>query len=626
VVGGRVLDPAGNPVKGARVYLLYLSRGKPKVRATTGADGRFRFTTTEADFRAYPDPNPWQYATIMAFAKGYGPAAPARPGKAEAARDVQLRLVKDDVPVKGRILDLQGHPVKGATVQVQTLMAPAKGDLTAWLTALKGSRDNALSVDMRLLTYFPNDLGKYFPTVKTGADGRFQLRGLGRERVAQLRIEGPTIETRLIHVRTRPGDPILARLEAHNPGGERRTYYGADFTYAAGPTLPVSGVVRDKDTGKPLAGVLIQSEILAGNNVMGNSLVSTTTDKQGRYHLTGLPRRKGNQIKAVPADEQPYLHSVRPVPNPFGTKPVTIDFSLKRGVVVSGRVTDKATGKPVAAGVEYFVFADNPYRKEAAGFTAETRFYTRPDGLFRVVVLPGRGILACRAGDMRYVHGFGADKIKGVNAQGSFPTFPYSCWSGSYNTVAEVNPDKKAVSLTCDLVVTEGRSLAGTVLGPDNKPLAGAQVAGLTENEWGGAGPPLKTAVFQVRNLVAGRSRTVIVRHTGKRLAGYATLRGDEKGPVRVKLQPWAVVTGRLVDEDGQPRKGANLLYWSAPSLAASGLRTDKEGKFRLEGLTSGLKYSLAVVRVANVLEGRVFQDLTVKPGQIRDLGDVRAK
>src|SRR5262249_31119532 len=161
--------------------------------------------------------------------------------------------------------------------------------------------------------------------------------------------------------------------------------------------------------------------------------------------------------------------------------------------------------------------------------------------------------------------------------------------------------------------VTEGRSLPGTVLGPDSKPLAGAQVRGLTEYEWGGWGPALKTANFTVRQLIAGQSRTVIVRHTGKRLAGYYTLRGHVHGPVRVQLQPWAVITGRLVDEDGRPRKEVSMTFWSVQSQRGGGLRTDKEGKFRLEGLTPGLKYGLAVVKFSNVLEGIVFKDMTVK-------------
>ena len=29
-----------------------------------------------------------------------------------------LRLVKDDVPIRGRVIDIQGRPVAGATVQL----------------------------------------------------------------------------------------------------------------------------------------------------------------------------------------------------------------------------------------------------------------------------------------------------------------------------------------------------------------------------------------------------------------------------------------------------------------------------------------------------------------------------
>ena len=44
--------------------------------------------------------------------------------------------------------------------------------------------------------------------MKTGADGRFLIAGIGRERVATLEIQGPTIETVLVAVRTRPGATI----------------------------------------------------------------------------------------------------------------------------------------------------------------------------------------------------------------------------------------------------------------------------------------------------------------------------------------------------------------------------------------------------------------------------------
>src|SRR5205807_879338 len=59
---GRVLDPDGKPLAGAKVYLLDQSSAKepPKVRATTDADGRFGFTIARADIKliSYMT-NPW---------------------------------------------------------------------------------------------------------------------------------------------------------------------------------------------------------------------------------------------------------------------------------------------------------------------------------------------------------------------------------------------------------------------------------------------------------------------------------------------------------------------------------------------------------------------------------------
>jgi len=82
------------------------------------------------------------------------------------------------------------------------------------------------------------------------------------------------------------------------------------------PTKPVVGVVRDKDTGKPLAGVRVRSHRIAGAIDL-NGLVRTTTDKEGRYRLIGLPKGDGNAIIAethgrLPrTDDLPYLAAIQ---------------------------------------------------------------------------------------------------------------------------------------------------------------------------------------------------------------------------------------------------------------------------------------------------------------------------
>jgi hypothetical protein len=276
VVHGRVLDPAGKPVPRAKLFLCYYSAQPARARAVTAADGRFRFTVPLADLsRSWDDP--WRAAAVVAVAPGYGPAI-VRPSKPAEVRDLTLRLVRDDVPIKGRILSLEGTPLAGITVRVTGLRVPPRGSLTAWLEALKADNKDGIALENKHLTVLlANNLGDLFPPVTSGADGRFQIKGVGRERVADLRIEGPTIETSQVRVRTRAGATLLAQEERNYPRGAKLTYYGAAFDHAAAPSQPVVGTVRDKDTRKPLAGVTVRSVALPGNSAFGGGWVKTIT-------------------------------------------------------------------------------------------------------------------------------------------------------------------------------------------------------------------------------------------------------------------------------------------------------------------------------------------------------------
>src|SRR5262249_36613151 len=159
---------------------------------------------------------------------------------------------------------------------------------------------------------FP-DSGAPFPPVVTDAEGRFELTGVGRERVVEVLLQGPTIALGRVSVRTRPGPTIVATMFARNPAGGKLTYCGATFDHAAAPSRPTTGPVRDKDTGKPLAGVTVQSDRFAGVNVGGDDSAHTVTDKDGRYRLTGMAKGVGNVIKAAPAPGQPYFQGLRDV-------------------------------------------------------------------------------------------------------------------------------------------------------------------------------------------------------------------------------------------------------------------------------------------------------------------------
>jgi RNA polymerase sigma factor (sigma-70 family) len=127
-INGRVLDPDGEPLASARLLLPSDAAAKKTdipVRATTDKDGRFRFQAKPPDF------DPQGKATLAAVAKGFGPDWIEI--TAEDEGDIALRLVKDDVPIGGRVLDLEGQPISGVRVHVVSLH---RGDLNAWIKVI----------------------------------------------------------------------------------------------------------------------------------------------------------------------------------------------------------------------------------------------------------------------------------------------------------------------------------------------------------------------------------------------------------------------------------------------------------------------------------------------------------
>jgi RNA polymerase sigma factor (sigma-70 family) len=627
---GRVLGPDGKPVAGAKVRLLDYAKAPP-VRATSAADGSFCFAVAAAEVKMRPYGKAWEGVVVAASAEGFGlgVAEVGKPGKA-VERDV--RLARDDVAIRGRVLTLEGRPAAGARATVFRLMVPKSSDLTAFLKDLEGRKDG-YPAEYDLLTVLEHPgLAALFPAAVADREGRFEFRGIGRERVAGLTVSGPTIETRQVRVRTRPGATVR-RLEWKDfPDAVGLIYYGADFEHTAGPTRPVSGVVREKGSGKPLAGATVESVALAGSNFHGRHFVRTTADREGRYRLVGLPPGAGNLIRALPPEGRPYPSVSRPVPAPLGLGAVAADFELTRGVWVEGKVTDKVTGKPVAAGVEYFAFRDNPHLKDAPGLATHQQVHAGDDGAFRLLTLHGHGLVAVRAHGDRYLVGVGGEGLKADANRYLTGTTP-PCHSEGHHGLVQIKPGPEEEKVTCNVILDPGRALTGTVLGRDGEPLAGARVCGLTSYAFTGWDrEPLKTDQFTAFALAKGRPRNLLFLHDGKKLAGSLLLKGDEKGPLTVRLQPWGAVSGRVVGNDGLPlaklelttsRFGERIYDAGSGFHPTRSFETDKDGRFRIEGLVPGLKYEISVLKQGRIV-GRLVRDLTVKSGESRDLGEVQ--
>ena len=628
-VRGRVVGPDGKPVPGATVRTAYLyPDGGPT--STSGPDGRFLMRippavrSSDIMLNGY---NPFVW--VVAMAPGFGPGWVRGAFKAGASSELTVRLVEDGPPIEGRIVDLEGRPVAGAEVNAGRLYFSASGDLTAWLARMKNSGGRGPFEDLEPLTL-------KVATTKTGPDGRFRLAGIGRQRVAELSISGPAIATTEVYAMNCDGAEIRTLGRAAGMTAETRVIHARRFEYAVAPMKLVEGIVRDKDTGQPIAGMTLHAAVYRATSIGPVQGIEATTDAQGRYRLIGLPKAPVYQLAVEQAEGKPYARvSFRVRAGSPAFEPVPFDIALKRGIFIRGRVTDKATGRPAPGHVHAYTFRDNPAVKEFPGYNAYNNLayiFIKDDGRYEVVGLPGRNIVACRSEMRRYRGTVGASKIPGYDPQRmALDTLPLNCYVNNYHVLAEVDVDPKAESATLDLQLDPGRSLTVNVVDPDGRPIGGTKVKGVTDLFSDGIEYDQESPTIEIHALDPSKPRRVIVTHTGRKLIGTAYLKGDEAGPMTIELQPWGTILGRIVDDEGQPRKGIQIMNidGSFPKRPAEqGIlpgdgRIDGDGRFRVERLVPGLEYGASASERPS-LHGELFRDVAVAPGEVKDLGDLK--
>jgi RNA polymerase sigma factor (sigma-70 family) len=619
-VRGRVLGPDGRPVAGATLYLAEAMDGNrrpyPSVpHATSGSDGRFQFALPAKGFRD-------QYHTLAAAAANLGVGWVPIPagGKTD---DLTLHLVNDDVPVTGQIVNLQGKPVEGAILSVLEINAAPDENLGPWLKDIKGNNGDYLRIEGQHLSRYTVALAV---KVTTDAEGRFRLTGIGRNRLVRARLDGRTIASQFLRILTRPTETIHFR--SWNREADM-TYYGANFRYAAGPTKPIIGVVRDKDTRQPLANITVRSDRVVGQRFrIGYDIVENTTDAEGRYRLAGMPKGAGNRILVMPGGDQPYLVSARDVPDTLGLDPTTVDIELKRGVWITGKLTDKVTGHPLQGLVQYFTFYSNPNLSDYEGFAGSIAFNfvpTQDDGRYRVVGLPGPGLVAVHHKD-HYLTAVDRDDEDWAE-ENLHDTAPMAITPPTnYSEIARVDPPRGVDSVTRDVTLDPGRDFPGKVLGLDGKPLAGAQGFAIVLNgahSW--SYEEIKGAVFMVHRCNPRRPRELVVHLPKTGLVGVAQTPKNKGDSITVPLQPGATVTGRLLNAEGKPWAGVALYVWVRGGerpvwhkYTNEEIKTDQNGLFRVTRLLPGRQFRLS----ADVSE-LVFGD-GLRSGQTKELGDVR--
>lgn len=665
---GRVVGPDGMPIEGARIYVALsdtwyaITRGYGRTQATpellgvTNPEGAFRVAASRQDVArdsraALVAVGPegtnlgvdWAQAHLFDVSdKRRQELASKDPALAEKWRAARvLRLAHDDVPVQGRIIGVNAQPVAGARVRVGNIQQVRDGDLSGYVEFAK--RDNPRDYDdarrRSVAKTFFGEFGRRdgfgdLIAATTDEDGRFTLNGFGRNRVGWLIIDGAGIATDRVLIRSEEGQKLRMR-----DGDAIFDFYPARFEYTSRESAPVEGTAIDQETGEPVAGVVIEN---LEARTFPQGVCSTTTDESGRYRLAGLPVGERMSLLAS-AHGSPHLPSVQVIDVPRGKKAVTHDWKLKRGTWIEGRVFNAGSGHPIWCHLHYFAFRDNPHVASAAGFRGSLSYPTRPpystdaDGRYRIPGLPGRGIVAVKVLDdpegNHYPTNKGQENIAGSRHAGywtEYDTLPSACRASQFHGVREVSPKEGTLRVVQDFPLVPSVTLTGRVLDADGRPLTGFKYAGARDTDF--FMHPVSGDEFVVYGYDSTFPRRLIFWHKERRLAGTVVLRGEQRSPIEVKLEPQGTLIGRVVDDDGSPISG--LLLEVAPLLAPrppttvsalpeANYKTDDDGRFRIEGVAPRLGYNL-VTRLPSGKFRQVVHDAAAERGEIKDLGNLK--
>jgi len=392
--------------------------------------------------------------------------------------------------------------------------------------------------------------------------------------------------------------------------GLAESVYYTGFIHTAASGRSLRGTVTDADTGEPIAGVRVKTygswESLRNPSV---------TDAEGRYEISRVSKAEAYRLACETTRSLHFNREVQLTDTP-GLEPIVTNVALRRGITVRGRVTDAESGAPLRGSVIYNPLFPNEHVLELGESLSIAKPAARglidEDGSFEISVLPGPGAIAIQASADGYVSAaVGADRLRAIvgdrqirpNEYGEVRFLQTAAGEQAqsamaltnYAAVALVNFPHDTQEQTIDFCAVPARSRPGTIEDESGKPLVGVKVIGLGPNQASATSEPLESAEFTVEGLAPGRKRTLLFVHDQRQLGARVVVTGDDTAPLTVRMTPTGTITGRFIDQRGEPLSGVVVqLTPHEPPLGGTDYwhgESDHEGRFQVTGLIAGAAF-----------------------------------
>ena len=597
IFSGHVVDNNGLPVADAEVlYSVKFNESKSVTR--TGVDGRFRFEFPRPEFRR------WDHVSIIAthpkHAFGWRNLQP------QSATDVEIQLATPGI-ISGKIMNEVGEPIQNAEARLQYVwgasrrpeergvglgaaipIPPAKTD-TNGKFVIRGLPQN---VKANLNILGPEYAQKRYFTVPVGTEGlEFRLKPEGRikgrltyadtgapVKDASVALEGidPTDGGGWVNVDA-DGNYLLANLPAgmynlnldEGPEGwtavakefikvgEGETISNVDLTLIRGGII--TGRVTDQDTNEPIADHHISFHDAARPESQA-AVHGTETDKTGVYHFRAAPGRTLVYTSAPEGYQD--VGQVKKYVDVVESETVSVDFQLSKGIELIGRIL-KATGEPVAGAR----VTDVDWYRE----------YGSSDELGKFTI---GGLRSGQKLSLRAEH-------SGLRLRGKVEV--------------EVQP---STSVEIQVKQYERVKVSGRVVSREGKPMPSVNINLMRWDSQRHRGWDTTVAVtggdgrFREIGLIVGDEYVISAKAEGYRAAETEMFTATTEMTqiadlILLPVDSQFFIEGRVTDTSGVPVRGARVFIQQSSELWEA--RTDKNGDYRLEGLSMAVVIELDI-------------------------------
>jgi len=524
---GKILDADGQPLSEAEVsfYLMTYTASLSSRNAAlvaqqqTGADGAFSFSAPkEADG--------YREGSFVARKEGLAMGWIAWRLQGDEEADIRLGAPKQLV---GTVVDQAGAPVPDAEVGIPiTIVGKAE--------------------DRRYLSIF---VAPKILTTTTDDSGKFLFADMPAEATFEFLVK-------------KAGHATLCTFNAAAYRGEKLQYAPeqADIALTLPPEAQIEGVVTNKTTGKPVAGV----EIITQPEERGLPLPPepVATGEDGAFRFGALPAGGYTVQLNRPADGvTEYVASSVEVTVKAGETRSGVKLQVSKGGVIEIVVKDEADDTPVE---KASVNVRDP--------ETDQRFHGSTDesGIARIRVPAGQYAVS-----QAYKRGYNQQRR-------------------DLQVTVEEGQTKKV-----EWTLTSAPKITGTVRNQAGDPVAGVK---LEVKPDGGATQPTTDAdgKYELAWERAGwnSSDTIFVlvaRDMERNLAALEEIDEDTRN-LDITLQPGGSFTGTVLDHEGKPMADARVRVWLHVSnwgttLGREQITTEADGTFETKAIPPEREYNV---------------------------------